>query len=160
MTLERVKLEKENLKGRSFNTEDTDNIKEVKEFYVPEVDNVKKDLENAMNDIFTKHFGLDRDEANDCIIDGVNLGRLMELRASIGKIYRHFKGDLYLLIDIAKHTESGEELVIYKALYGDCKVYARPLKMFLEKVPENKLNPTGQEYRLELYIAKSIKEEE
>ena len=120
--------EKNKFEGRFFNIEDTKNIKEAKEFYVPDKDDV-------------------------------NFGRLLELKTSKGKIYRHFKGDLYLLIDIAKHTETGDDLVIYKALYGDCKVYARPLKMFLERVPEDKLNPTGQEYRLELYTGKSVKED-
>lgn len=144
--------------GRFFNV-DNDNIKDIKEFYVPDVDDVKNDLQDSMNDIFAKHFGLERDEANECIIDGMNLGRMMDLRASIGKIYRHFKGDLYLIIDIAEHTETGDDLVIYKALYSDCKVYARPLKMFLEKVPEEKKNPTAQKYRFELFEVNSIKEE-
>ncbi|AWK51594.1 DUF1653 domain-containing protein [Clostridium beijerinckii] len=51
-----------------------------------------------------------------------------------GKIIRHFKGDLYLLIDIAEHTETGEKMVIYKALYGECGVYARPINTFLSEV--------------------------
>jgi hypothetical protein len=75
-----------------------------------------------------------------------------------GKIFRHFKGDLYLLLDIAKHSETGEELVIYKALYGDCGVFARPYAMFNEEVPEDKVNPTGQRYRFEYIEVKSVKE--
>lgn len=66
-----------------------------------------------------------------------------------GKLVRHFKGDIYLILDIAEHTETGEEMVIYKAIYEDCKVYARPLSMFIEKVPEGKDNPTQQVYRFE-----------
>ena len=66
-----------------------------------------------------------------------------------GKIFRHFKGDLYLILDFAEHTETGETMVIYKALYGECKVYARPYKMFNEIVPEGKVNPMNQEYRFE-----------
>jgi hypothetical protein len=66
-----------------------------------------------------------------------------------GQIFRHFKGGLYLLMDLAIHSETGEKLVIYKALYGSCTVYARPYAMFNEKVPTGKVNPTGQEYRFE-----------
>lgn len=48
--------------------------------------------------------------------------------------YRHFKGNEYEVIDIAEHTESGEILVIYKGLYGDGKVWARPAVMWDEEV--------------------------
>ena len=48
-----------------------------------------------------------------------------ELMQQRGKLFRHFKGDLYLLLDIALHTETNETLVIYKALYGNAAVYAR-----------------------------------
>lgn len=76
-------------------------------------------------------------------------------------IYRHFKGveKLYEVLGIAKHTETEEELVIYKALYNDDKVkqgmiFARPINMFLEEVPKEKENPTGQKYRFE-YVEES-----
>lgn len=72
-----------------------------------------------------------------------------------GQIVRHFKGDLYLVLDYARHTETGELMVIYKALYGDCELYVRPYKMFNEKVPSGKLNPTRQIYRFELYRIES-----
>lgn len=68
-----------------------------------------------------------------------------------GTIVRHFKGDNYMIVDVAEHTESGEDLVIYKALYEDGKVYARPYDMFISKVPEDKDNPTKQIYRFEPY---------
>lgn len=78
---------------------------------------------------------------------------------SIGKVVRHFKGDLYLIENIAQHTETGDMLVIYRALYGNCEVYARPLDMFIERVPEGRANPTGQKYRLELVDIPSAKGE-
>ena len=49
-------------------------------------------------------------------------------------IYRHFKGNKYQLIDIAKNSETLEEMVVYKALYGDCGLWVRPLSMWDEEV--------------------------
>ena len=52
----------------------------------------------------------------------------------LNRVYRHFKGKNYLVLDIAEHTESGEKLVIYRALYGENKLYARPYEMFMSEV--------------------------
>ena len=67
-------------------------------------------------------------------------------------IYRHFKGDLCIVEDIAYNSETEEKMVIYRELYGDCKLWCRPYDMFMEEVNRN-----GQKYRFELQEIKSVK---
>jgi len=55
----------------------------------------------------------------------------------IGKKYRHFKGNEYLILHLAKHSETMELLVVYQALYGDYGFWVRPLEMFLEQIEVN-----------------------
>ena len=68
----------------------------------------------------------------------------------INGVYRHFKGNLYLVVDVAFDSETKEEMVIYRALYGEKALWVRPLKMFLSEVDKEKYPEVTQEYRFEL----------
>ncbi|MDH5562337.1 MAG: DUF1653 domain-containing protein [Nitrospirota bacterium] len=49
-------------------------------------------------------------------------------------IYRHYKGNTYQVLGVAKHSETEEDLVVYRALYDEWRLWVRPLEMFSEKV--------------------------
>ena len=65
-------------------------------------------------------------------------------------IYRHFKGDYYLVEDTALDSETNEVVVIYRKLYDDCSLWVRPLDMFLSEVDKEKYPNVEQKYRFEL----------
>ena len=67
----------------------------------------------------------------------------------INKIYRHFKGDLYLVQGIATHSETGEKYVVYRALYGDAGLYIRPYDMFASADYNNKCNSKKNRFHID-----------
>lgn len=74
----------------------------------------------------------------------------------VNGIYKHFKGDYYIVEGIGIHSETKEKYVIYRGLYGDREVYLRPYDMFLEKVDREKYPNVKQEYRFELQNIESV----
>ena len=71
-------------------------------------------------------------------------------------IYRHFKGDLYLVEDVVRHSETDEKLVLYRKLYDDCSLWVRPLDMFLSEDDHDKYPEVEQQYRFQLQDIKSV----
>lgn len=69
---------------------------------------------------------------------------------AVGRIYRHFKGDHYLVEAVARHCETGEEHVVYRMLYGDGGLWIRPKAEFLSEVDREKYPDCPQKYRFEL----------
>lgn len=74
----------------------------------------------------------------------------------INGIYRHFKGDYYLVVDTATHSETNEEYVVYRRLYGNGTLWIRPKDMFLEEVDHEKYPNVKQKYRFELQNIESV----
>lgn len=77
-------------------------------------------------------------------------------KVKINGIYRHFKGDYYIVVDIANDSETKNKVVVYRRLYGDGSLWVRPLEMFLSEVNREKYPNVKQKYRFELQEIKSV----
>lgn len=80
----------------------------------------------------------------------------MERDVKIHGVYKHFKGDYYLVEDVANHSETKEKYVVYRRLYGDNSLWIRPLDMFLSEVDHEKYPNVKQKYRFELQDIQSV----
>lgn len=77
-------------------------------------------------------------------------------KIKIHGIYKHFRGNLYIVEDIALSSETNEKMVIYRALYDDGQLWCRPYDMFLETLDRNKYPDSNQKHRFELQNIESV----
>ena len=78
-------------------------------------------------------------------------------KLEVNRIYKHFKGDYYIVLGTGINSETLEEYVIYRALYGEGKVYLREINNFLSEVDHEKYPNVKQKYRLEVQEIASVK---
>jgi len=80
----------------------------------------------------------------------------MENQLIIGRVYKHFKGNFYVVENVALDSETKEEMVVYRRLYGDGSLWVRPKEMFLSEVDHIKYPNVTQKFRFELQDIKDV----
>lgn len=80
----------------------------------------------------------------------------MENQLIIGRVYKHFKGNYYVVENVALDSETKEEMVVYRRLYGDGSLWVRPKEMFLSEVDHIKYPNVTQKFRFELQDIKDV----
>lgn len=91
-------------------------------------------------------------ESNDYDITNLNdeeselFNRIDTLNNHESKLVKHFNKKFYLILGVVEHTQTSEEMVVYKAMYGNYKKYVMPIDIFLSKVDKNKYPDIEQEY--------------
>ena len=80
----------------------------------------------------------------------------MSNELKLHRVYKHFKGDYYLVEDTAKDSETEQTMVVYRRLYGYGGLWVRPLEMFLSEVDHEKYPDVQQQYRFELQDIESV----
>ena len=83
-------------------------------------------------------------------------GEFVMQELKVNGIYKHFKGDYYLVVDVANHSETKDQYVVYRRLYGDGSLWIRPKDMFLSEVDHEKYPNVEQKYRFELQNIDSV----
>lgn len=78
-------------------------------------------------------------------------------KLKINGIYKHYKGDYYLVLGTCKNSETLEELVLYKALYGDGQTWVRNINTFLEELDEDRQKTAKQKYRYQYTKVESVR---
>lgn len=107
-----------------------------KTYDVAWVEEVKPCIENEIKDY-------DNLTDEDC--------RLLEVIGWQGKVIQHFSGDLYLILDThVRHVETDERMILYKALYDDCKTYIAPVKVFMEECSPELFEKRGLRFSFQL----------
>ncbi|GCD11683.1 DUF1653 domain-containing protein [Clostridium tagluense] len=115
-------------------------------YYLPILNKSKLKNKKSKIEKLMKRIEEDNESCVISTIDSLHKSNKQPLRLGI---YRHFKGAKYQVLSKSEHTETGETMVVYKALYGEYKIYVRPYNMFISMVDKVKYPDVEQENRFE-----------